>query len=120
VNKQTNYPTNEIEGELRGYLPQLIIESDIPDGDVVFRTNQQPNNKFIQALRRLEMMQAKELIKTYGVQNSTMDDVFLTITRETKNGNDPKTTVADMEQIGILLISKETFLLSLKIINMFS
>ena len=101
MNKQTNYGTNEIEGELRVYLPQLTVETDLPGGDVVFRTNQQPDEKFVQALRRLEVMKVENRIKTYGVQNSTMDDVFLKITRNTKDGDDSGTTATDMEQIGL-------------------
>jgi hypothetical protein len=67
----------------------------------VFRTNQQPDDQFVQALRQLEMMKTKNLIKNYGVQNSTMDDVFLKITRETKDGNESGTTSVDMERIGL-------------------
>ena len=100
INKQSNYRTNDIEGELRGHLPQLTVEADIPDGDVVFRTNQQPDDQFVQALRRLETMKTKNLIKNYGVQNSTMDDVFLKITRDTKDGNDTGTTSVNIERIG--------------------
>ena len=40
------------------------------------------NNDFIQALRQLELMQIQNRINTYGVQNSTMDDVFLKIITE--------------------------------------
>ncbi len=101
VNKQSNYRTNEIEKDLRGYLPRLIVETDIPGGDVVFRTNQQPDDQFVQALRQLEMMKTKNLIKNYGVQNSTMDDVFLKITRQTKDAHEPGQTSFDMEQIGL-------------------
>jgi len=101
VNKQSNYRTNEIEKDLRGYLPRLIVETDIPDGDVVFRTNQQPDDQFVQALRQLEMMKTKNLIKNYGVQNSTMDDVFLKITRQTKDIHESGQTSFDMEQIGL-------------------
>jgi hypothetical protein len=100
INKQPNYRTNEIEGELRAHLPQLTVEADIPGGDVVFRTNQQPDDQFVQALRQLETMKTKDLIKNYGVQNSTMDDVFLKITRDTKDENDAGTTSVDMERIG--------------------
>ena len=78
----------KLEGELRAYLPQLNVEADIPGGDVVFRTNQQPDEQFVQALRQLETMKTKNRIKNYGVQNSTMDDVFLKITRDTKNENE--------------------------------
>jgi hypothetical protein len=101
VNKQSNYRTNEIQDELRGYLPQLTVETDIPDGDVVFRTNQLPDEQFVKALRQLEVMQTKNLIKNYGVQNSTMDDVFLKITRETKDGQESGTTSVDIERIGL-------------------
>jgi hypothetical protein len=103
VNKQTNYPTNEIERELRGYLPEITAETDIPGGDVVFRTNQLPDDNFVQALRQLEVMKEDNRIKNYGVQNSTMDDVFLKITRETKNENDSGSTSVDIERIGLCL-----------------
>lgn len=74
------------------YLPLLTIESDPSADDIVFRTNQQPNERFIQALRKLERMKNEETIRNYGVQNSTMDDVFLRITGEefqssSKNNN---------------------------------
>ena len=101
VNKQANYRTNEIENDLKGNLPRLTVETDVPgDGDVVFRTNQQPDNQFVQALRRLEMMKSKNLIKNYGVQNSTMDDVFMKITKETKDGNETGTSV-NIDRIGL-------------------
>ena len=100
INRQTNDRSNAIESELRGYLPQLTIEADIPGGDVVFRTNQQPNEQFVQALRRLEAMKDSQQIKTYGVQNSTMDDVFLKITRDAKLGDEHGSTSVDMERIG--------------------
>ncbi|CAF3942349.1 unnamed protein product, partial [Rotaria magnacalcarata] len=35
-------------------------DSDISDGDVVFRTNQQRNDQFLQALRHLEVMQKRK------------------------------------------------------------
>ncbi|CAF1375172.1 unnamed protein product, partial [Rotaria sordida] len=99
INKQNNYGRNEIENELRGYLPQLTIESDIPNGDIVFRANQPPDNQFVQALRQLEMMKVENRIKNYGVQNSTMDDVFLKITKDTKEENDSRTTVVNSERL---------------------
>ncbi|CAF3818339.1 unnamed protein product [Rotaria sp. Silwood1] len=99
INKQNNYDTNDIENELRIYLPKLTIESDIPNGDVIFRTNQQPNNQFVQALRQLDVMKVQNRIKNYGVQNSTMDDVFLKITKETKDENDSGTTSVNIEHI---------------------
>ena len=49
---------------------------------MVFRTNQQPNEQFIQALQQLETMKKANRIENYGVQNSTMDDVFLRITAQ--------------------------------------
>jgi hypothetical protein len=67
----------------------------------VFRTNQLPDNRFVQALRQLEIMKNKNLIRNYGVQNSTMDDVFLKITREVKQRNEPGATSFDIEQIGL-------------------
>ena len=101
INKQVNVPTNQIESELRRHLPHINVESDVSGGgDVVFRTNQQPDEQFIQALRQLEAMKAKDLIKNYGVQNSTMDDVFLKITRDAKNDNEPGATSVDIERIG--------------------
>ena len=101
VNRQANDRSNAIESELRRYLPQLKIESDIPGGDVVFRTNQQPNEQFVQALRRLEAMKDSNQIKAYGVQNSTMDDVFLKITRDSKLGDEQGSTSVDIERIGV-------------------
>ncbi|CAF2516694.1 unnamed protein product [Rotaria sp. Silwood2] len=99
INKQNNYGTNEIENELRNYLPKLTIESDIPNGDVVFRTNEQPDNQFVQALRQLELMKVQNRVKNYGVQNSTMDDVFFKITKETKDENDSGKTSVNIEHI---------------------
>ncbi|CAF3562792.1 unnamed protein product [Adineta steineri] len=99
INKQPNYGTNEIEGQLRNYLPQITVETDIPGGDVVFRTNQQPNDQFVQALRQLQVMQTNNLVKNYGVQNSTMDDVFLKITRDTKDGSETGSAAYDIEKI---------------------
>jgi hypothetical protein len=55
----------------------------------------------VKALRQLEVMQTKNLIKNYGVQNSTMDDVFLKITRETKDGQESGTSSVDIERIGM-------------------
>ncbi len=101
INRQPNIPTNQIEDELRTYLPQLNIESDLPGGDVVLRTNQQPDENFVQALRQLEAMKTKDLIKNYGVQNSTMDDVFLRITRDAKDENAAGTISVNMERIGL-------------------
>jgi hypothetical protein len=109
INKQSNVPTNQIESELRGYLPHINVESDVSgDGDVVFRTNQQPDEQFVQALRKLEAMKGKDFIKNYGVQNSTMDDVFLKITRDTKNENEnePGSASVDIEHIGLYFINK--------------
>ena len=108
INKQPNVPTNQIESELRGFLPHINVESDVPGGgDVVFRTNQQPDEQFVQALRQLESMKSKDLIKNYGVQNSTMDDVFLKISRETQDNNEHGTTSVDMERLGLNFISKK-------------
>ena len=101
INKQPHFQTNQIEGELRGYLPHIQVETDAAvDGDVVFRTNQQPDEQFVQALRRLDVIKNKDGIKNYGVQNSTMDDVFLKISREAKGGSATGTTL-DMEQLGL-------------------
>ncbi|CAF4083873.1 unnamed protein product [Adineta steineri] len=104
ISKQSSCRTNTIENELRIYLPELKIEIDIPDGDVVFRTNQQPNNLFIQALRHLESMKINNQIKNYGVQNSTMDDVFLNIIRDAEVKNDSNSTSLDPDTIGSLTI----------------
>ena len=105
INKQPNVSANQIETELRSYLPHINIESDVPGGgDVVFRTNQQPDEQFVQALRQLESMKAKDLIKNYGVQNSTMDDVFLKISRETKNNDEAGSTSVNIERIGLNFI----------------
>ena len=87
INKQTGYPTKDLKGVLNQYLPGLTIESDIAAGDVVFRTNQQPNEQFVQALQQLEIMKNENRIKNYGVQNSTMDDVFLRITGKESQSN---------------------------------
>jgi len=46
-------------------------------------------------------MKAKDLIKNYGVQNSTMDDVFLRITRDAKDENTAGTISVNMERIGL-------------------
>jgi hypothetical protein len=46
-------------------------------------------------------MKTKNLIKNYGVQNSTMDDVFLKITRDTKDEHDGGTASVDIEHIGL-------------------
>ena len=101
VNKQVNCPSGEIENELRRYLPRVIIESDQGgDGDVVFRTNQQPDDQFVQSLRHLDKMRAEHRIKSYGVQNSTMDDVFLKITREAQNSNQQGSSSFDIDYIG--------------------
>ncbi|CAF4288640.1 unnamed protein product, partial [Adineta steineri] len=99
INKHSSCRTNTIENELRNYLPELKVEIDIPDGDVVFRTNQQPNALFIQALRHLESMKINNQIKNYGVQNSTMDDVFLKITRDAEVKNDSNSTSLDTNTI---------------------
>ncbi|CAF4092876.1 unnamed protein product, partial [Adineta steineri] len=99
INKHSSCRTNTIENELRNYLPELKSEIDIPDGDVVFRTNQQPNALFIQALRHLESMKINNQIKNYGVQNSTMDDVFLKITRDAEVKNDSNSTSLDTNTI---------------------
>ncbi|CAF0858674.1 unnamed protein product [Adineta steineri] len=92
INKQNSCRTNDIKAELCNYLPELKVETDIPGGDVVFRTNQQPNDLFIQALHHLESMKRNNRIKNYGVQNSTMDDIFLKITRDTEVKNDSGST----------------------------
>lgn len=105
VNKQPAFQTEQIENELRRYLPQINVESDAAaDGDVVFRTNQQPDEQFIGALRQLDQLQTKNLVKNYGVQNSTMDDVFLKISREAKGRNESGETL-DMERIGLSSIT---------------
>lgn len=101
VNKQLGYHTDDIKNELQSFLPKLKIESDISDGDVVFRTNQQPDEQFVQALTQLETMKKENRIKSYGVQNSTMDDVFLKITRDTKIHNPSQTTSIDIDTIGL-------------------
>ncbi|CAF4553933.1 unnamed protein product, partial [Rotaria sp. Silwood2] len=102
INKQKNYHTNDIKNELHQYLPNLKVETDISDGDVVFRTNQQPNKQFLQALYQLEQMKKENRIKNYGVQNSTMDDVFLKITHDTKIDNPSNSTSINIETIGVL------------------
>ncbi|UJR08477.1 hypothetical protein I4U23_012744 [Adineta vaga] len=101
INKQSNCPTADLKKELRTYLPKLKVETDVTSGDVVFRTNQQPNEQFVQALRHLEVMKEENRIKNYGVQNSTMDDVFLKITREEKVRNAGESASSlDVDTIG--------------------
>ena len=101
INKQITYPSAKIENELRRYLPQVIMESDqAGEGDVVFRTNQLPDDQFVKSLRHLDKMKTKNQIKTYGVQNSTMDDVFLKISRDTKKGDQSGSISVDVERIG--------------------
>ncbi|CAF1584834.1 unnamed protein product, partial [Adineta ricciae] len=97
VNRQSNQNANAIADELHTYLPKMVAESDIPGGDIVFRTNQQPDDRFVQALRQLDVMKSKNMIKSYGVQNSTMDDVFLKITNDTKDEGGSETTTVTME-----------------------
>ncbi|CAF1480964.1 unnamed protein product, partial [Adineta steineri] len=92
INKHSSCRINDIKTELRSYLPELKVETDISGGDVVFRTNQQPNDQFVQALHHLESMKRNNRIKNYGVQNSTMDDVFLKITRDTEVKYDSNST----------------------------
>jgi hypothetical protein len=47
-------------------------------------------------------MKRENRIKNYGVQNSTMDDVFLKITRDTKKSEDePGSTSVNVERIGL-------------------
>lgn len=100
INKQKNVPSHEIENELRGFLPNLSIETDLSGSDVVFQTNQQPNKQFVQALRQLETMKRNNRIKNYGVQNSTMEDVFLTITKNANIYNGKESNVIDRTKIG--------------------
>jgi len=100
INKQNGCRTNDLKVELSRYLPALSIESDVSDGDVVFRTNQQPNEQFVQALRQLEVMKNENRIKNYGVQNSTMDDVFLKITRDASIDKELHSTSMNTDTIG--------------------
>jgi hypothetical protein len=101
INKQNNSDTNDIKNALCHYLPELKIETDILDGDVVFRTNQQPNEQFVQALHHLETMKRENRIKNYGVQNSTMDDVFLRITRDANIENESESISVDTDTLGL-------------------
>ncbi|CAF4845270.1 unnamed protein product, partial [Rotaria magnacalcarata] len=73
--------------------------SDILNGDIVFRTNQQPDNQFIEALRHLELLKVQNRIKSFGVQNSTMDDVFLKIMKQTNDENDSGSISINTERI---------------------
>ncbi len=100
INKQNGCRTDDLKIELARYLPAVSVESDIFDGDVVFRTNQQPNEQFVQALRQLEVMKNENRIKNYGVQNSTMDDVFLKITRDANTDKELHSTSMDTNAIG--------------------
>ena len=99
INKQSNSRTKDLQHELRVYLPQIAVETDTYDGDVIFRTNEQPGEQFVQALLRLEQMKRENRIRNYGVQNSTMDDVFLKITTDTKAGNHPESNSLDTKAI---------------------
>ncbi|CAF4107133.1 unnamed protein product, partial [Rotaria sp. Silwood2] len=99
INKHNNSHTNDIKNELCHYLPELKIEIDIHGGDVVFRTNQQPNQQFVQALHHLETMKRENQIKDYGVQNSTMDDVFFKITKDTCIENDSESISMDTDTL---------------------
>ncbi|CAF4070781.1 unnamed protein product, partial [Rotaria sordida] len=99
INKQNNSHTDDIKNTLCHYLPELKVETDILDGDVVFRTNQQPNEQFVQALYHLETMKKENRIKYYGVQNSTMDDVFLKITKDTNIENESESISADTDTL---------------------
>jgi len=101
INKQNNSHTNDIKNELVDYLPELRIETDILDGDVVFRTNQQVNEQFVQALHHLETMKRENRIKDYGVQNSTMDDVFLKITNDINIENESESTSVNTDTLGL-------------------
>ena len=101
VNKQSNVSSSEIGKSLLEYLPNLTIDSDVPGGDVIFRANQQPNTQFVQALRQLEAMKAHNRIKNYGIQNSTMDDVFLTITKNNSLSKGRDSHVLDIAKIGM-------------------
>ena len=101
INKQNNSHTDDIKNILCHYLPELKVETDILDGDVVFRTNQKPNKQFVQALYHLETMKKENQIKDYGVQNSTMDDVFLKITRDTNIENKSESISADTDTLGL-------------------
>ena len=100
INKQKGCHTNDLKVELAHYLPAVSIESDVSDGDVVFRTNQQPNEQFVQALRQLDVLKNENRIKNYGVQNSTMDDVFLKITRDANMEKELHSTSMDIDTIG--------------------
>lgn len=100
INKRANYSTKNIERDLRKYLPRMKVETDLPAGDVVFQTNQQPDESFVQALRLVDNMKRDNLINSYGVQNSTMDDVFLRITRENMNSNGEVDHDRKLEKIG--------------------
>lgn len=107
INKQGNFTTRNLQKELRPYLPNLKVETDVANGDVVFRTNQLPNEQFVQALRQLDVMKEDNRIKNYGVQNSTMDDVFLKITRETNDNTEGESTAVDVTTIGKARQSRE-------------
>ncbi|CAF1666556.1 unnamed protein product, partial [Didymodactylos carnosus] len=91
--------SDEIKQILKRYLSQITIESETP-AELVFRSNEQPNSQFIDALKQLDQMKLDNQILDYGLQNSTMDDVFFKITQENTDStlNDKVTTV-DVETI---------------------
>lgn len=84
------------------------METDTLDGDVIFRTNQRPNDQFVQALKELEVMKQKEKIRNYGVQNSTMDDVFSRLTRQS-NGIDLDRSLNTLEKQCHRLFTNDQF-----------
>jgi hypothetical protein len=92
-------PNERFASLTRVHLPQIAVETDTHDGDVIFRTNEQPGEQFVQALLRLEQMKRENRIRNYGVQNSTMDDVFLKIITDTKVGNHPESNSLDPKDI---------------------
>ena len=110
INKQATVTTNQIQEQLRTYLPQIAVESDsTADGDVVFRTNQLPDEQIVQSLRQLDQMKANNQIKNYGVQNCTMDDVFLKIIEEEKQANE---TSVNIDHLSSYLFFPRNFIMT--------
>ena len=84
VSKQHSLTSDDVQRELCRYLPQVTVETDLSEGgDVVFRTSQPTSDQLVQALKHLESMKAKNQIRSYGVQNSSLEDVFRKLTEGT-------------------------------------
>ncbi|CAF3802676.1 unnamed protein product, partial [Rotaria sordida] len=98
INK-SNDQTNDIENQLRPHLRELTIERDTSGGDIVICTNEKMSSHFVDALEKLEAMKEAKQIRNYGVQNSSMEDVFLKIVRDAGETDQSETTTINIEQI---------------------